>query len=119
ALEGLKNFTLVYFDGAGVSRRAFLHTSRIAALQTAQEVKEGKIKMKERKKNAEEHVQKSLNIPVPASAQAAAASAQAAATSAGAAATHAKELIFSYFGRGEDAHGSTSSAVAMDKMKVD
>ncbi|OAQ26316.1 hypothetical protein K457DRAFT_34596 [Linnemannia elongata AG-77] len=112
ALEGLKNFTLVYFDGAGVSRRAFLHTSRVAALQTAQEVREGKIKMKERKKNAEEHVQRSLNISVPASAQAAAAS-------AGAAATHAKELIFSYFGRGEDAHGSTSSAVPKDKKKVD
>ncbi|KAF9542461.1 hypothetical protein EC957_001903 [Mortierella hygrophila] len=119
ALEGLKNFTLVYFDGAGVSRRAFLHTSRVAALQTAQEVKEGKLKMKERKKNAEEHVQKSLDISVPASVQAAAASAQTAAASAGAAATHAKELIFSYFGRGEDAHGSTSSAVAKDKMKVD
>ncbi|KAF9537851.1 hypothetical protein EC957_007572 [Mortierella hygrophila] len=100
-----KNFTLVYFDGAGVSRRAFLHTSRIAALKTAQEVKEGKLKMKERKKNAEEHVQKSLDISVPASVQAAAASAQTAAASAGAAATHAKELIFSYFGRGEDAHG--------------
>ncbi|KAF9319038.1 hypothetical protein BGZ91_005029 [Linnemannia elongata] len=112
ALEGLKNFTLVYFDGAGVSRRAFLHTSRVAALQTAQEVREGKIKMKERKKNAEEHVQRSLNISVPASAQAAAAS-------AGAAATHAKELIFSYFGRGEDAHGSSSSAVPKDKKKVD
>ncbi|KAF9150115.1 hypothetical protein BG015_008079 [Linnemannia schmuckeri] len=112
ALEGLKNFTLVYFDGAGVSRRAFLHTSRIAALQTAQEVREGKIKMKERKKNAEEHVQKSLNISVPASAQ-------AAAVSAGAAATHAKELIFSYFGRGEEAHGSTSSAPAKEKKKVD
>ncbi|KAK5820620.1 senescence-associated protein-domain-containing protein [Linnemannia elongata] len=112
ALEGLKNFTLVYFDGAGVSRRAFLHTSRVAALQTAQEVREGKIKMKERKKNAEEHVQRSLNISVPASAQAAAAS-------AGAAATHAKELIFSYFGRGEDAQGSTSSAVPKDKKKVD
>ncbi|KAF8949266.1 hypothetical protein BGZ47_007976 [Haplosporangium gracile] len=111
ALEGLKNFTLVYFDGAGVSRRAFLHTSRVAALQTAQEVKEGKIKMKERKKNAEEHVQKSLNISVPASAQAAAAS-------AGAAATHAKELIFSYFGHGEEAHGSTS-AIAKEKKKVD
>ncbi|KAH7032067.1 senescence-associated protein-domain-containing protein [Linnemannia elongata] len=110
ALEGLKNFTLVYFDGAGVSRRAFLHTSRVAALQTAQEVREGKIKMKERKKNAEEHVQRSLNISVPASAQAAAAS-------AGAAATHAKELIFSYFGRGEDAHGSTSSAVPPRKKK--
>lgn len=122
ALEGLKNFTLVYFDGAGVSRRAFLHTSRIAALQTAQEVKEGKIKMKERKKNEEEKVQRSLNISVPASAQAAAASAhasaQAAAASAGAAATHAKELIFSYFGRGEEAHGSTS-AVANEKIKVD
>jgi hypothetical protein len=122
ALEGLKNFTLVYFDGAGVSRRAFLHTSRIAALQTAQEVKEGKIKMKERKKDAEEKVKRSLNITVPASAQAAAASAhasaQAAAASAGAAATHAKELIFSYFGRGEEAHGSTS-AVANEKKKVD
>lgn len=112
ALEGLKIFTLVYFDGAGVSRRAFLHTSRVAALQTAQEVREGKIKMRERKKHAEEHVQKSLNISVPASAQAAAAS-------AGAAATHAKELIFSYFGRGEDAHGSTPSAVAKEKKKVE
>ncbi|KAG9061860.1 hypothetical protein KI688_007011 [Linnemannia hyalina] len=110
ALGGLNNFTLVYFDGAGVSRRAFLHTSRVAALQTAQEMKEGKLKMKERKKHAEEHAQKSLNISVPASAQAAAASAQTAAASAGATVTHAKELIFSYFGRGEEAHGSTSSA---------
>ncbi|KAK3835539.1 MAG: senescence-associated protein-domain-containing protein [Linnemannia gamsii] len=124
ALEGLKNFTLVYFDGAGVSRRAFLHTSRIAALQTAQEVREGKIKMRERKKNPEKH------IHIPASAQAAAASAQAAAAtagaaataaaaSAGAAATHAKELIFSYFGRGEEAHGSSSSAPASDTKKID
>ncbi|KAF9132399.1 hypothetical protein BGW39_000187 [Mortierella sp. 14UC] len=122
ALEGLKNFTLVYFDGAGVSRRAFLHTSRVAALQTAQEVREGKIKMKERKKNTEDRIQGSLTIP--ASAQAAAASAQAtaqaAAASAGAAATHAKELIFSYFGRGEEAQGSSSSStVANEKKKIE
>ncbi|KAF9929494.1 hypothetical protein FBU30_001508 [Linnemannia zychae] len=101
ALEGLKNFTLVYFDGAGVSRRAFLHTTRVAALQTAQEVKEGKIRMRESKK-ANEDGHKTLSIPIPASAQAAAAHAHATAASAGAAATHAKELIFSYFGRGEE-----------------
>ncbi|KAF9103685.1 hypothetical protein BGX29_003053 [Mortierella sp. GBA35] len=115
ALEGLKIFTLVYFDGAGVSRRAFLYTSRAAALQTAQEVREGKIKMKERKKNPEDHVQGSLQFP---------ASANAAAASAGAAATHVKELIFSYFGKGEEARGSSSSgasnaSAAGDKKKTE
>lgn len=81
ALEGLKNFTLVYFDNAGISRRAFLQTTRIAALQTAQEVRDGKIKMKERKKEAEK-------ASVPLSAKA----------------SDMKNLIFSYFGRSEEDH---------------
>ncbi|KAF9213403.1 hypothetical protein BGZ59_005400 [Podila verticillata] len=88
ALEGLKNFTLVYFDNAGISRRAFLQSSRIAALQTAQEVRDGKIKMKERKKEAE-------NTSVPLSTKA----------------SDVKNLIFSYFGRSEEdyAKGGPSS----------
>ncbi|KAG0249182.1 hypothetical protein BG011_009525 [Mortierella polycephala] len=99
AMESLRNFTLVYFDRSGVSRRAFLQTSRVAALQTAQEVKEGKIKMKERKKNPSENIQGS--VPFVASA--------------GAAATQVKELIFSYFGKTEEqpsgkAEGSSSSS---------
>ncbi|KAG0036737.1 hypothetical protein BGZ82_003774 [Podila clonocystis] len=81
ALEGLKNFTLVYFDNAGISRRAFLQTSRIAALQTAQEVRDGKIKMKERKKVAEKEAENATSVPLSAKA---------------------KNLIFSYFGRSEE-----------------
>ncbi|KAG0289914.1 hypothetical protein BGZ98_003649, partial [Dissophora globulifera] len=87
ALEGLKSFTLVYFDGAGISRRAFLQTSRLAALQTAQEVKDGKLKMKERKKEAAEHVEGATS---------------SLATAAGAAATRVKELAFRYFGSTDD-----------------
>ncbi|KAG0206903.1 hypothetical protein BGX28_001772 [Mortierella sp. GBA30] len=103
ALESFKNFTLVYFDRAGISRRAFLQTTRVAALQTAQEVREGRIKMKERKKDSEDRAQGSV------------------AASASAAATHVKELVFRYFGKtdeqdsGEDvssAEGSSSKRVA-------
>ncbi|KAI1321075.1 hypothetical protein EDD11_008656 [Mortierella claussenii] len=108
ALEGLKNFTLVYFDNAGISRRAFLHTSRLAALQTAQEVKEGKIKMKARQKSPSDHIE------VPFAAQA-----SAAAASAGAAAEHAKELLFSYFGKTDDKNAGSSSSAAADKKKVE
>ncbi|KAF9114951.1 hypothetical protein BGX27_009381 [Mortierella sp. AM989] len=100
ALEGLRNFYLVYFDKAGVSRRAFLQTSRMAALQTAQEVKDGKIKIRERKKDLSDHVQGTVPL---------AASASAAAASAGAAANHVKELIFKYVGKTDDnASGSSS-----------
>ncbi|KAF9438567.1 hypothetical protein BGZ76_006787 [Entomortierella beljakovae] len=103
ALEGFRNFYLVYFDNAGVSRRAFLHTSRLAALQTAQEVKEGKIKMKERQKN-KEHIE----VPIPfaatagAAAASASASASAAAASAEAAAGYVKKLYFKYVGKTDD-----------------
>ncbi|KAF9358897.1 hypothetical protein BGX26_000682 [Mortierella sp. AD094] len=94
AFEGFKNFYLVYFDNAGVSRRAFLQTSRLAALQTAQEVKEGKIKMRERTKSPSEHIQET-SIPL--------------AATAGAAANHVKELIFKYVGKTDDnASGSSS-----------
>jgi hypothetical protein len=86
ALEGLKNFTLVYFDNAGISRRAFLQTTRTAALQTAQEVREGKIKMRERKKEAEKEAEKATSIPLSAKA------------------SEMKNLIFSYFGRSEEDH---------------
>ncbi|KAF9338201.1 hypothetical protein BG006_008692 [Podila minutissima] len=82
ALEGLKNFTLVYFDNAGISRRAFLQTSRMAALQTTQEVRDGKIRMKERKKEAEE----ATSVPLSAKA------------------SEMKNLIFRYFGRSEEDH---------------
>ncbi|KAF9915120.1 hypothetical protein BX616_006856 [Lobosporangium transversale] len=108
ALEGFRNFTLVYFDNAGISRRAFLHTTRLAALRTAQEVKEGKIKIKEREKNPSDHVQGTIPF---------AAQASAAAASAGAAAGHAKELIFKYFGKNEDQDGATSSDA--DKKKTE
>ncbi|KAI7826210.1 senescence-associated protein-domain-containing protein [Gamsiella multidivaricata] len=99
ALEGFKNFTLVYFDNAGISRRAFLHTSRLAALQTAQEVKDGKIKMKERKKSSD-HAQGSVPF----------------AATADAAASQVKQLYFKYFGKTDDqpqeAAGSSSSSAA-------
>ncbi|KAG0341067.1 hypothetical protein BG000_010317 [Podila horticola] len=93
ALEGLKNFTLVYFDNAGISRRAFLQTTRIAALQTAQEVRDGKLKMRERKKEAEKEAQKATSVPLSAKA------------------SEMKNLIFSYFGRSEEdyAKGGPSS----------
>ena len=110
ALEGLKNFTLVYFDGAGISRRAFLHTSRLAALQTAQEVKEGKIKMKkEREENKKDRTQKS----VPLTEQ------------AGAAAHRVKELVFSYFGKTDEQNGdagassAATAAFPADKKKTE
>ncbi|KAF9208172.1 hypothetical protein BGZ49_009569 [Haplosporangium sp. Z 27] len=116
ALEGFKNFYLVYFDNAGVSRRAFLQTSRLAALQTAQEVKEGKLKMKERKKNPSDHVQGTLPLSDIASS---------AAASAGAAATQVKELIFKYVGKTDDnetasssAKASSSEAEALDEKKT-
>ncbi|KAF9180171.1 hypothetical protein BGZ51_006281 [Haplosporangium sp. Z 767] len=101
AMESFRNFTLVYFDRSGVSRRAFLQTSRVAALQTAQEIKEGKLKMRERKKNPSEHIQ-----PL--------------AASAGAAATQVKELIFSYFEKAKEhlsgkANESSSSLSSSDE----
>lgn len=99
ALEGLKNFTLVYFDSTGISRRAFLHTSRIAALQTAQEVKEGKIKMKRRSKNPSDHLQ-GISLP----------SVPPLATAAGTKASQVKELIFSYFGTEDDQDGAPAVA---------
>jgi len=99
ALEGLKNFTLVYFDSTGISRRAFLHTSRVAALQTAQEVKDGKIKMKQRTKNPSDHIQ---GVSLPSVPLAATASAKA---------SQVKELIFSYFGK-EDGQDSAAAVAA-------
>ncbi|KAI8604925.1 senescence-associated protein-domain-containing protein [Dissophora ornata] len=112
ALEGLKNFTLVYFDGAGISRRAFLHTSRLAALHTAQEIKEGKIKMKERTKNQEDRTQESVHLT----------------EQAGAAAHRIKELVFSYFGKTDEQNSdagegsssdATTAAVLADKKKTE
>lgn len=100
ALEGLKMFTLVYFDSAGVSRKAFLHTSRMAALQTAQEVKEGKIKMRERQKNPSDHIQGTVPF----------------AASANAAAGQAKQLYFKYFGK-TDSDGPSSSSTTTTASK--
>ncbi|KAG0056060.1 hypothetical protein BGZ83_006497 [Gryganskiella cystojenkinii] len=98
ALEGLKNFTLVYFDNAGISRRAFLQTSRMAALQTAQEVRDGKIKMKQRTKKPSDHVQ---GITLPSVPLASTASAKA---------NQVKELIFSYFGKDDGQDGAAAVA---------
>ncbi|GJJ67672.1 hypothetical protein EMPS_00018 [Entomortierella parvispora] len=98
ALEGLKNFTLVYFDSTGVSRRAFLQTSRVAALQTAQEVRDGKIKMKQRSKNPSDHIQ---GISLPSVPLAATASAKA---------SQVKELIFSYFVKDDGQDGAAAVA---------
>ncbi|KAG0236161.1 senescence-associated protein-domain-containing protein [Mortierella sp. GBAus27b] len=103
ALEGLKTLTLVYFDSAGVSRKAFLRTTRLAALQTAQEVKEGKIKMKARQKEPNEPIE----VPIPF-----AGTARDAAATAKDAAGQVKKLYFKYFGKtdsdGATAEGSSS-----------
>ncbi|KAF9356700.1 hypothetical protein BGX34_009786 [Mortierella sp. NVP85] len=96
ALEGLKVLTLVYFDGAGVSRKAFLHTTRMAALQTSQEVKEGKIKLRERKKNPSEHVQGTLPF----------------AATANNAVGQAKELYFKYFGKTDNADTTADTSAS-------
>ncbi|KAG0001751.1 hypothetical protein BGZ80_010675 [Entomortierella chlamydospora] len=104
ALEGFKNLYLVYFDSAGISRRAFLRTSRLAALRTAKEVKEGKIKLKERKKDSSNHAQET-SISLTATA--------------GAAVSHAKELVFKYVGKTDDnASGSSSPKVSSSSPKV-
>jgi hypothetical protein len=49
AFEGMGNFYLVYFDNSGVSRRAFLKTTRKAALRTSEEIRGRKIKLNDRK----------------------------------------------------------------------
>ncbi|KAF9416670.1 hypothetical protein BGZ94_010156 [Podila epigama] len=108
ALEGLKNFTLVYFDNTGISRRAFLQTSRIAALQTAQEVREGKLKMKERKKEEQQgtDAKPSGTTSVPFAAKAG----------------EMKNVIFSYFGRSEEDYakdGGPSPSLNGKKKKAE
>ncbi|KAG0343753.1 hypothetical protein BG004_005035 [Podila humilis] len=110
ALEGFKNFTLVYFDNVGISRRAFLQSSRIAALQTAQEVRDGKIKMKENKRKQKTPQKEELGDT---------------ATSSGgtvtAKATGLKNLVFSYFGRSEEDYveGGSSSPTKRESVVAD
>ncbi|KAF9579009.1 hypothetical protein BGW38_004919 [Lunasporangiospora selenospora] len=120
ALDSLKHFTLVYFDGAGISRRAFLQTSRTAALRTAQEVRDGKIKMRERKKE-----EKALSPAAAAVAAAAASPVTADSSESDSApsktegivskAHHVKELIFSYFGKSGDSEVGSPAAGSSTK----
>ncbi|KAG0228994.1 hypothetical protein BGW41_003211 [Actinomortierella wolfii] len=108
ALEGFKNFTLVYFDSLGISRRAFLKTGRVAALQTAREIREGKIKLRtpQQKQQQEQEAEDDTKMETDDVEK------SEGAISSGI--RQAKELIFRYFGHSGNGDPSSSSSDAED-----
>ncbi|KAG0256708.1 hypothetical protein DFQ27_005540 [Actinomortierella ambigua] len=109
ALTGVGQLTLVYFDGFGISRRALLKTGRVAALQSAREIRERKngqlqyVQQKEDEQEEEEERQKQAEEKDKKQGESTLASGV----------RQVKELIFRYFGhadKGGDGGGASSTS---------